>query len=303
MPGLVEDGLVNGDDGYISDDSSFYGVEETNESSLVSSSYSATLPPTYLKYTTLALINLSPLTSPKFKTLYSPHEGSPSGRQLDEPLSHFLTRLPPLTTHESFIGPWIWVSNPDSTFRPTDQNIAGMMARGERILSDFEDQRDKLEKMLAGKARGAISRKINPIREKVRTALLESARKNGCTTGKWMLFPMEEGVNRVWGTIAKATVDGHLGIDAKVATDQGKGLTTPRLICVYTQDFGDKKDLKRVLRKLAELGLLGEKGEWGQDKLLYYKPDVFTYLGIERDNEWGLKASLFSSKEALSWPE
>ena len=30
-------------------------------------------------------------------------------------------------------------------------------------------------------------------------------------------------------------------------------------------------------------------------------PDAFTHLGIDRNNEWGLKPSLYSSKEVLAW--
>lgn len=255
------------------------GDEGSYLSSMISSPFSDPLPPKYLKYTTLALTTLSALSSSKPKALYNPHEGHASGRQLDEPVASFLDRLPPLTTLISSIGPWIWIANPYSAVRPTGQDIAGLMAEGEAILSNFEGQRDQIEASMANKAKATITRKVNAIREKTRIALLDLARKKGCTIGKWMLFPMEDDVNRVWGLVAKATCDGTLGVDAKVATDQGKGPTVPRLICVYTRDFGDKKDLKRVLTKLGELGLLGEKGQWGQDRLLYYKPGKWTMPG------------------------
>lgn len=37
------------------------------------------------------------------------------------------------------------------------------------------------------------------------------------------------------------------------------------MVCVYTEDFTDRGDVKRVIMKLVELGLVGE------EKPVYYK--------------------------------
>ena len=115
-----------------------------------------------------------------------------------------------------------------------------------------------------------------------------------------MLFPMADDVNRFWSLVATATAAGELGHAAKVAADDGSGNASARLICVYTEDFSDKEDVKRVLGRLVDMGLVTRKGPMGEDRGIYYKADAFTNLGIDSKNEWGLKASLFSSKDVLA---
>ena len=70
-----------------------------------------------------------------------------------------------------------------------------------------------------------------------------------------MLFPSVGSVNHIWGLIAHATATNDLGIAAKVATDQATSDRVPRLICIYTADFADLKDVTTVLRKLVDLGV------------------------------------------------
>lgn len=73
-----------------------------------------------------------------------------------------------------------------------------------------------------------------------------------------MLFPSLSEVNHTWSLIARATIAGELGYAAKVATDDGT--QNSRLICIYTPDFSDRKDVKRVLERLLELGLCSRNG-------------------------------------------
>ena len=78
-------------------------------------------------------------------------------------------------------------------------------------------------------------------------------------------------VNAVWETVARATANGELGIAAKVAPRPEEALQArTRLICVYTQDFHDRRDVWRVLERLRELRLV-EPGN-----PLYYKPGKYT---------------------------
>jgi len=124
--------------------------------------------------------------------------------------------------------------------------------------------------------------------------VLETAKQAQCTTGKWMLFPSRDTVNKTWATVAHATADGQLGIAAKVATDPGEADEAPRLICIYTKDFSDMEDVKRVLEKLLDLGLVG------RERSIYYKCDAYTHLAINSGNEYGFKASLYASKDIFS---
>lgn len=115
-----------------------------------------------------------------------------------------------------------------------------------------------------------------------------------------MLFPSPADVDQCWGLVAEATANRELGSAAKVAPDDGSG--GDRLICVYTKDFSDLADVKRVVERLKAMGLLRKKGLGlsDEDRGIYYKADAFTQLGITSGNVWGLKASLYSSKELLA---
>ncbi|KAL9122076.1 MAG: hypothetical protein Q9187_001360, partial [Circinaria calcarea] len=185
--------------------------------------------------------------------------------------------------------------------RPTSCDWASLTARGEALLAAYAAQKLAVETSMVGRPKAVITRKLNAHRKQLEESLLTAARDTGCTAGKWMLFPTEEDVNSVWRAVAEGTARGELGTAAKVATDEGKGDRVPRLICVYTADFGDRVDVRRVLERLLERGLVGGKGDWGLERLVYYKCDAYTHLGINSVNEWGLKASLYSSKEAMAW--
>ena len=108
-----------------------------------------------------------------------------------------------------------------------------------------------------------------------------------------MLFPSPSDVNHIWSLVAHATVAGELGHAAKVATDDGPGNRGARLICVYNEDFAEKGGVRRVLKILDALGLVGK------ERGIYYKADAFTWLELNSGNEWGLRPSLYSSKEVL----
>ena len=109
-----------------------------------------------------------------------------------------------------------------------------------------------------------------------------------------MLFPTNDEVVQTWKSVVHGTIEGSLGIGAKVATEAGGKDTSRRLICIYTKDFSDMDDVQRVVEELVRLGLCPREGNG-----IYYKCDAFTYLGLESDNKYGLKASLYSSKDVL----
>lgn len=131
---------------------------------------------------------------------------------------------------------------------------------------------------MPGKAKATITRKVTPLRKELEKDLLAAAKERKCTTGKWMLFPTVEDVDYVWGKVAKGTAERELGVAAKVAAgeDGGEGDGwARRLICVYTKDFADAEDVKRVLLGLKETGLLrGDDG--GEGRGIYYKCGEWT---------------------------
>ena len=88
-------------------------------------------------------------------------------------------------------------------------------------------------------------------------------------SGKWLIFRQRDQIDDIWTMIEKETRKEELGIASKVSTLlQGK---VRHVICVYTNNYLDKGDVFRVRENLRELGI---------DESLYYKPDIYTKLGI-----------------------
>lgn len=88
---------------------------------------------------------------------------------------------------------------------------------------------------------------------------------NADVVGKWMPFTAPERVHEVWAAIVEATEAGRLGIKAKVATDHQPGKDV--LICVYSKDHRDRRDVARVLGELRAMGI---------HQRLSYKEDAAT---------------------------
>jgi hypothetical protein len=106
-----------------------------------------------------------------------------------------------------------------------------------------------------------------------------------------MLFPAEEAAANLWLRVVDAVITNKLGTAAKIASD---GST--RLICIYTKDFSDVTDVRRVVEALAAIGVTSKDAA----RPIYYKCDAFTYLDIGSGNAYGLAASLYSSKNMLN---
>jgi Domain of unknown function (DUF1917) len=223
---------------------------------------------------------------------YNPYEGDLMAKQLSEPLSSFLNRLKPSSTTIKS-GPWIWITNPASTHRPTLPNIAGFKDAGHALLTEFMRRKRKLEEANPTKPPSVITRMLKADRDWLEEAILSSAKARNVTCGKWMLFPYLKQVDAVWAKVAKATLEGTLGSSAKVATDDG-GDRPERLVCVYTDDFSDMIDMVRVLREMKRLNLVKD-GE--EERSIYYKCEAYTYLDIVSGNDYKLRASLYSSRE------
>lgn len=68
-----------------------------------------------------------------------------------------------------------------------------------------------------------------------------------------MLFLSLEDLDRVWRLVVDGVIKNRLGPAAKVTPDEGR--SGERLICVYTKDFRDEDDIRRVLRELVSIGV------------------------------------------------
>ncbi|KAL1872560.1 hypothetical protein Plec18167_006678 [Paecilomyces lecythidis] len=229
-------------------------------------------------------------------------------RQLSESVEEFLSRLPPSTTKAAApVGAWIYIYNARENLH--SGSVSTLVARGTELLRNYQNEKATLEvehhktapktkssSTAKPRSNAALGRKLVPLRRNLETALFALARETGVVSGKWMLFPTADHVDKVWAAVAEATANDELGVAAKVATDDESG--GGRLVAIYTHDYDDKKDVKRVLEKLVELRLV-DKGAGARP--IYYKCDAYTYLDIKSTNPYGLKASLYSSKDALAW--
>ncbi|KAI9707188.1 MAG: hypothetical protein M1836_000148 [Candelina mexicana] len=178
-------------DGYISDESSFYGDEdlrlhlEIETSNFSPSTYWSTQ---HLSLSSIAASNLALAARQAAQKanvkLYNPYEGQLSARQLTESVPEFLTRLPPLSSQLSEVGPWIWVANPHSTRRPLGENLGELKTAGEKLLEDFMGEKRRIERDMKGKAKATITRKLNPLVKELQDRIFEVAKEKGCTSGK-----------------------------------------------------------------------------------------------------------------------
>ncbi|KAJ1325583.1 DUF1917 domain-containing protein [Microdochium nivale] len=240
---------------------------------------------------------------------HNPYAGVPYAWQLTETVDNFLCRLPPSTT-EGY--PWIYVCNPYIQRKPKssspNQQIVGCEDEGpedndadltsliqggmERLhmVSDFADHLRTL-----GKPLPQIQNEVKKAGLDASQDLLGLAKHLRVTCGKWMLFCTVSDVNTVWEIVAKATVNNELGIAAKVAPKSTTDFRAERIICVYTADFSNTQDVKRVATSLHRLGLIPPMG-----RPIYYKPDAYTYLGLGSQNPWGIRASIYNSTTVLN---
>jgi hypothetical protein len=104
-------------------------------------------------------------------------------------------------------------------------------------------------------------------------------------SGKWMIFSPLEDHDEAWETIRASTEEDGLGFSAKAATafkNPRRLSDKEKLICVYTYDYSDLDDVRRVFSQLRELGFMQQ---------LPYKSNEDTRVG-----NYGNGVSLFLSR-------
>ncbi|PYH65084.1 DUF1917 domain-containing protein [Aspergillus vadensis CBS 113365] len=221
----------------------------------------------------------------------------------NEPISSFLARLRPSSTlSTSPTGSWIYVSS--YSYQNPQADIKKLVKDGTAELGAHEDRISQARAEHAKKPKktqtpAALTRELTRHRVDLERTLFALARETGVVSGKWMLFISPAKVDEVWGVVAEATAKGELGFGAKVATatatagggEEG-GSNKTRLICIYTKDYEDRADVERVLRKMVALELVDLDG-----RPIYYKCDAYTHLDIKGGNVWGLRASMYSSRD------
>lgn len=225
-------------------------------------------------------------------------QGNPASWQHDETVLDFIRRLPVEDEASADVGPWLWVHARMTRRHWEAQSLKSDVQAFEDeamgLLAGFKDQRLKLEEQHPEKPPATITRKLGPYKEALENNILHTALKHHVTSGKWMLFPGAKDLAPTWRVVAEATAEGKLGPTSKVGTWEPGNDKKGTLICVYTYDFSDLEDVKRVLLQLIDLGLVGQGG-----RQIYYKCDGYTYLDLGSNNSYNIRASLYGSKEVL----
>src|SRR3989344_9050592 len=90
--------------------------------------------------------------------------------------------------------------------------------------------------------------------------------------GKWLIFVSIDEIDKIWKKVKEALKEGRLGDTAKVGTKLQRESynSNEHVICVYTYDYKDKKDVMRIRQELRELGIT---------KKIPYKSDTDTLKG------------------------
>jgi hypothetical protein len=79
--------------------------------------------------------------------------------------------------------------------------------------------------------------------------------RNDDREGKWLLFLPVDEIDQLWETIKVAVEAGRLGPAAKVSPKPSYK-PDERVVCVYTWDCTDRRDVARVLVELRSLGFM-----------------------------------------------
>ena len=103
-----------------------------------------------------------------------------------------------------------------------------------------------------------------------KTGFYPSATEN---VGKWLVFVPLCQIDEVWQKIKVATQKGKLGNATKAATARPNPLAArpdSKVICVYTYDWTDEADVRRIRQELRKLGITSR---------IPYKTDKDTLAG------------------------
>lgn len=124
------------------------------------------------------------------QVLYNRLEGHPTARQLSETVDEFLKRLPPKTT---FTGDWIWITDPVVKGKGKKAEVARAseseetpdgMRQCNALLEQYSDEQDRIKTANLNCAQSTITRKLGPLREKLKEEILDLAVASRVTNGK-----------------------------------------------------------------------------------------------------------------------
>jgi len=148
--------------------------------------------------------------------------------------------------------------------------------------------KDKGKKVLEAKAAWDVFEG-----EKTMEVVNQLAKEFHVMGGKWMCHLPSALIDDVWSKLALALMCGGLGpsvymVKVSPVEDIDPNLSRgEHVICVYNIDYQDTEQVMRVENLMRSAGVA---------TVLNYKPDIFSALGIYRNNKWGFRPTIYSSK-------
>jgi hypothetical protein len=204
----------------------------------------------------------------------------------DVSLSEWIEKARPSLFSSEFCS-WIQIDNvrQDS---PGYENMDGL--DNPPNLDEYRIPLNKIRALIQSGKRVSSAMKTKCV-----TEIMQIAKRDGNTVGKWLVYCTRDTADDVWETIARATAMGQLGCSAKILPTKGLPPEDRAVVCVYVKDSTDQQEVLRVLTALQDdLGITSG--------LSSFKPDIYTDLGIYSGNQFRLKPSLYSNaKDIFSW--
>jgi len=130
---------------------------------------------------------------------------------------------------------------------------------------------------------------------KTNAAINSLAKRMEITSGKWLVHVQPEEVDATWNKIAHSVVARKFGptvLSAKVSPSPEeldvRVINGPpkHVICIYNKDYTDIKQVLTVEKEIRRLGIA---------ERISYKPDIYSLLGIYRNNKYGLRPTIYTS--------
>lgn len=136
----------------------------------------------------------------------------------------------------------------------------------------------------------------DPTAEVTYSTIMQLGKKHNALGGKW-LFSVRRGqddVDSIWTSLASAMAKEdktlpYLAVKITSVNDIDDGSLQPtrdHMISIYTEDFTNEDNVFEVEKMLRQVS----------KKVLTYKPDIFTVLGIYRNNKYRLKPVIYKSE-------
>ncbi|KAJ3539911.1 hypothetical protein NMY22_g4519 [Coprinellus aureogranulatus] len=184
-----------------------------------------------------------------------------------EQINKFLTRWPPSRTPEAYAA---WISVDRSPKEQARADIEGLTESFKALVESGQD--------------------ITP------SVIDNLALKHNVLVGKWLIYVDSEQVDDLWAKIVRLVCLERKKGSAKVSSrtrsgrrpdgcgdEEGEGGGSRdrqgHLICVFTNDFRDEKEVMALRDGLRRAGVNWKIG---------FKADVYTELGIYENNPWNL---------------